>query len=241
MAPRNLHVQVTLPSVSAAPRDAVVNTFAVRSASDWVGGAGDLGEITIPLAQLYTTGYNGINSAIGGHLGPHLSRETNACRIKVYDVTTTMGGQPHGSPIAEDGFTLPAPYAAGQLPHEVALVARLRSANAGSQPVEAPDSSDPGTAVDRPRQRQTGRVYFGPFIPATNGADGRPVDNIRTAIANAFVGIAGLLNGQQHQLSVWSRSNGAFYQAAFVAVDDAWDTIRARGVRPTALTSGTLL
>jgi hypothetical protein len=240
MPSKLLHCQVSMPSVTGQLRDAVVNTISVITSPTWEPSPLTLGEVTIPIAQLFTFPPSAQQNSIGQQLSSHLSRQPAACRIKVYDVTNNLGGTNHGSPIAEDGFTLPAPLTPEQLPTEVALVARIRTADWSSQAVEAPDGADPGTAPDRPRQRVTGRLFLGPWRTVANGADGRPQIGIRQAIADAFVKQSELLVGAGHTFAVWSRANAQMRPAAVVQVDDAWDTIRGRGIAPSSTVLGNM-
>lgn len=108
--------------------------------------------------------------------------------------------------------------------------------------METPDGADPGGAVDRPRQRRSGRIFLGPFNVAAM-ADVtdrcRPsqflIDQALERIQNLALGLGN--NG--HWVCVWSRVDGAFYRITHAQVDNAFDTQRRRGVEATVRTTVT--
>lgn len=229
---------VTIPSVTNIPRDSSVSGFAIHVEAPGFDPVANVGEISMPLAAFY----NGVQ-ANGGRVAQWLSgsasRTAQACDIKLYDITGKLGGQAHGSPVSEDSFTLGASAQLDPLPDEVSFVTTLHAFGAGAQPVEAADGSDAGSLVDRPRQRYTGRMYL-PFLSrsciAANVAPARPTPDLGGTLRQAYQKLSDDLNngGILATLCVWSRKDSVMRGVEFVSTDDAFDTQRRRGVRPTA-------
>ena len=230
---------------SGLAKDKVVNTFAFAEAAPVRGnGAMDASYITA-ITRLFTVADPALSSAIGSRLSPAVSRASNACAIKLYDITGHLDGSPHGSPRAIGNFTLPTSEDPSTgLPEEVALAITLEAENRSEQLVERADGGDAGTAIDRPRQRFTGRFYFGPVVPSMNGSDAngmsRPNAAVATSIRNMVVRMADEIDldathPDEAALAVWSRKDAALRGVEFVRNDDAWDTQRRRGASPTAV------
>lgn len=243
-------VTVTIPHVSGLPEDSVVNTFPI----DMMPGYDVptfVADVVTALPRFYNTP-NASSQFIARFMGNGLSRAANACAVKLYDVSANLegrsiadGGIPSGSPIGQGTFTLGNSLNVGSaLPEEVAVVLTTRTGNYASQPVERPDGSDTGLAVDRPRQRHSGRIFLGPLIAeavqlgATNKA--RPDTAMRTAILDAAERLYDELSADGHKWSVWSRADAVFRDVEVVQVDDAFDTQRRRGVAPSSRTTRTL-
>lgn len=88
--------------------------------------------------------------------------------------------------------------------------------------------------------RERGRLFMsvGAYL-------GSPLVSVTTERPNATLlsRVAGLyhtaneslpdLGGIDWKFGVWSPTNSAFYQTSQAWVDDEWDTVRSRGVRPT--------
>ena len=88
---------------------------------------------------------------------------------------------------------------------------------------------------NRPRRR--GRIYL-PVLAqgAENGA--RPREGLLTAalaLGDAFAG----LGGADVDWVLYSPTESAHFDVTNTWVDDEWDTIRSRGLRPTTRVSGT--
>lgn len=237
-------VSAHLPHVSGFAEDTFVNNFAVKTAPGWVGDGTDLGEVTFAIAQFWTH-TNGGGFQVGDYISPGVSRVSQACRLKVYDLTGHLDGSPHGSPINEDGFTMPAASIGVIQPEEVALVLTLRADGWEEALVETSDGPDAGTAVDRPRQRFSGRIYVGPFHANANEADAaskaRPKVELRTVMLDAIEKVQDDLAIGGHTLGVWSRVGQGIVPITHAQVDNAWDTQRRRGVAPTIRTTRTLV
>jgi len=235
----HLHVQVTLGAASGSAEDAVVNTFSVIPNPAWQGSALDLIDISGPISQIWTFP-NTTGNPLGKFIGNQVSRVPGACVMKFYDVGNFLGGAPHGSPKAIDSFTMPAAFVDERsLPSEVAIVARIQTLLAPTFAVEAPDGADADLKVDRPRQRQTNRVYFGPFNISA-AADQRPTLQINQIILAGLQNCQTILRSKGHTLAVWSRKDAQMRTAGTVVIDNAWDTQRRRGIRPSSVVTGPL-
>jgi len=222
--------------------DRIVNTFCV------VGDTGELLENAQAVADAITDHYSdapatpGI-STINEYLSDDLVRGSAVNAIKMYDIDDHLDGSPHGSPIWENTWILPTIGMGGtSLPHEVAVKCRLEAFGRAAAPVETPDGPDAGTAVDRPQQRLTGGVYYGPLQSvAVTQADGfaRPAPTFRMVVVNAIKDINADLDALPTiaYLGVWSRKNANVHKVEFAKVDDAFDTQRRRGIKPSTATS----
>lgn len=232
---------VTLRHNSGRIEDNVVNTFA------FTGGAGMTTAETDALANgvinLYVSAMGTNTVPIGGRLSGVLSRSTDDSKVQIYDLDGHLDGSPHGSPIYEDLFTLPPASATTDLPEEVSIAVRLEAIGRADAPVEEQDGSDADLTPDRPKQRHTGRIYFGPLTTEclearTTGFPTR-VDNV---IAGLFAEAVGALAditfqaalGTSARLGVWSRKDQRVTALERVYVDDAFDTQRRRGPSPSA-------
>lgn len=232
---------VEMPLKSGLPKDKIVNTFAIAEAGFLSSRATDY--ITA-VSRVYTANEPTDGGTLGRRLSPAISRATNACAVKLYNITGHLDGSPHGSPYAVGTFTMPAALDAAGLPEEVALVVTLEAANRADQFVERPDGSDPGSAVDRPRQRYTGRVYLGPWGFQQQEADAnslsRPSGQIlplaRAVLVRLAQEIDAIAPADECSLGVWSRADQAIRGVTDIRTDNAWDTQRRRGVAPTAVT-----
>lgn len=219
----------------------MVNTFTVQTP---FALAAVPGEISTALAAFYTaTGTDQVNP-LSYYLGNKLSRAADACRVRLFNVSSSLDGSAHGPSYFEDTFTLGAPSASNCLPPEVALVATIYGAGRESVSPEVADNADPSgfddadSLRDRPMQRRTGRIYLGPFtLNAFDGATAGPNDDVRQDLAYAFRNLQNALEARStgpYMLSVWSRKNQSIYNAYSVSVDNAFDTQRRRGFKPTA-------
>lgn len=239
----HLHV-VELPCSNGIVADTHSMSLATLPGSGGVETLANDALARTAIVEFFTTAAPGNVDPMGLHIATSRSRTVNACKVKTYDITGHLSGTPHGSPIGDSVFTLPASDSTKGLPDEVAVVVRLETLGRSSAPVEAPDSGDPGTEVDRPKQRQTGRFYFGPISAlgghsVESGGGNRPsptfIGNLLDAVEHLRDQLAGIVGGVYH-IGVWSRQSAQIATASFAAVDDAWDIQRRRGPKPTVLT-----
>lgn len=233
-------VTVTFESKTGMPEDRYVNTFA------FTGGVqattAELQAMTFAVTELYNTAAPGNGSALGAHLSSEINRSVNHT-LRVYDIDGALDGSPHGSPIYEETFGLtPSPSDTRDLPAEVSIAVTLEAIGRETAAVETPDGSDIGPEPDRPKQRHTGRIYFGPLtanvLPArAAGVPTRPLAGIPELFRDAVAHLAGqtfpVVVGVAMQLGVWSRADARVTALESVSVDNAFDTQRRRGVEPS--------
>ena len=240
-----LQAVVTLESDSPESSDNIQNTFSI-------GGTVTQADVDVTMelalnaafADFYNDVPVALTASIATHLSPVLNTAASASRLDLYDVTAHLDGSPHGSPFSSTLFTLGAPGGGGAgLPSEVAVCVTMAGIGRDVAAVEAPDGADPGVAIDRPKQRRTGRIYIGPlntftlevvsgvvrpgpdFIATANSALRQLDDSIRTATSGDGF------------LAVWSRADAAMYEVVESWIDNAFDTQRRRGEGSTARTT----
>jgi hypothetical protein len=123
-------------------------------------------------------------------------------------------------------------------------------AGAGSK---NPASPTPGATIPRElavclsfygehnRPRNRGRLYIPWCCMTTSSAslENRPSVSTRTAVGS-FAPVFANAGGLDVQWIVWSRANQAATQVQNWFVDDEWDIIRKRGLRPSARTTGAI-
>lgn len=238
---------VTFNAKSGIARDNCVNNLAFSMPGGWPG-AGDIAELGALIEDLFDGIHPGQQNALSAYLGNSLVRTANGASVKVYDITGHLDGSPHGSPIGQHLWTLGASLGTGDLPREVAMCVTLRGVGWDTALVEVPDGADPGAAVDRPRQRHSGRVFLGPLSAGNSVAaadavtgDVRPGSTFRADILAAFEDFAEEvpIAWAGARLGVWSRAMQFIHTVAAIQVDDAFDTQRRRGSSPTVRTTVT--
>lgn len=204
--------------------------------------AGDLAQIKDALQAVFNTTTGGVT--VGQLTSSHLRRSTGAHSLKLYDITTHLSGTPHGSPVATTTWTIEDNATGISLPPQVSCKATFRAFSWDEQPVERADGADPGTAVDRPRQRYTGGVFMP--TPNSEAADiagsgiSRPKLAYRTAVNQGWDAAQIILLANTMSLGIWSRSDANVRPAELVQCDDRWDTQRKRNVARTVVNSVTL-
>lgn len=246
-------VTATLDSTTGQSADRVSNSFVFMGHNDAPSNAA----LDVALGAVINFYRDGIpaGESIAAHLSPTISRAANGGVVKAYDITGKLqnrgpllvrgkmreqGPPPHGSPIRQALFTVGAGGGTVGLPDEVAAVLTLRGVGWAGQPVEAPDGTDEGDAIDRPRQRYTGRIYLGPLSTSastmTNG-----VPRLAQTLREALLFRAAALNTQVEaggwMWGVWSRARGAVASITDVQVDDEFDTQRRRGKKASLRTT----
>lgn len=242
----DLLTTVTMPSVSGLAEDSIVNTFCLKS------DVGVDAAVILDWHNAISNFYNGLSAGqgvrVGAYLASTLSRVANAGIMKTYDITGKLlaevpegspaGTKPrppaHGSPIAEDPFTLTAPDTTGNLPPQIQAVITLRGRDALAQPVE-------GAGDTRPRQRRSGRLFIGPLNTSAQSAVAnqitRPSATFRDNLMRACEGLQDQLVDGDYIWSVWSRASGALFGIERVEVDDSFDVLRSRKAAPTVRNS----
>lgn len=222
------HVTVTFPSITGLARDNVVNTFTFNDPLGILPA--DLDAIHAAIVQFYEGTDALVVNAISSYMGPAISRSSFPV-VRYYDVDGHLNGSPAGSPerIDTGTWSLGGGASSTGLPSEVA-VCLTAYADFGSD-VEF----GPGT---RPRARDRARIYLGPLnITAQNTFAGRtkPDGALITNLAEAGARLARAPMGPNWV--VWSRRSATVKPITSCSVDDAFDTQRRRGERPTAKTT----
>lgn len=218
-----LLVVATLEPAAGADAETAVNTFAFGSDVD-VDAAVQL-DILNAVASFYTGVPTGGTAAVGTYLTPRLSRSVGECSLKMYDITGHLDGSPHGSPIAEGAFTLPAAGSGQALPPQAAVAITLRARNALLEPVE-------GAPNIRPRQRKTGRIYIGPLnltaVDSDTGVGDQVKNAMRDNLMRACEDLQDALVDGDYAWGVWSRAEQDLIPVTRVEVDNSFDVIRSR-------------
>lgn len=222
----DLLVQAILPSGN--PDFEAVNTFAFKT--DVAVDATVRLDILSAVASFYGDVGTGQARAVGAYLSSLFDRTAGAGQLKMFDITGHLDGSPHGSPIAEGTITLPAAAQFSNLPPQVASVLTLRARDALAQPVEGPGDT-------RPRARRTGRIFIGPLNlqAATNPAN--DVSTPSTAFTDDCLKAAenlqdALVDGD-YVWCVWSRTALALSGIERVEMDNSWDILRSRKIKPS--------
>lgn len=235
---------VQFPHVSGLPKDVQSLSFAVISSlSD---------TLTADRVKLGVEAYLGNNGPGGldmsAYTSPCLSRAANAVIIDLYDVDGALGGGPHGSEVAKRFTTLGPGDGSAGLPSEVCSKVTLRAFDWQDQPVERPDGADPGSEVDRPRQRYTGGFYTCSLSDAAKDSPlqqtPRPKADFRTTLLQAVDQLWIAMNPvpltTEVQLAVWSRADAAARVCDVAQVDNAFDIQRRKGEAATVRESVSL-
>lgn len=220
-------VTVELHHNSGLVKDSSVNNFCFSNNDVDVDEAA-----LVAMQTALTDFYNGVDSgssrSIAMFLSPAISR-TIAPTMRTYNLDGHLGGTPHGSPIDTRSLALLSAPTSGQLalPSEVAVAVTLR-ANYGSDAEFSPNA--------RPRARDRGRVFIGPLNAGLITADSTTGAAHLAGTTMGTFGHAGarLMNASGPDLCVWSRRNAAVKPVTSVQVDDAFDTQRRRGEKPTS-------
>lgn len=224
--PPGILATVNLKSQSGLEKDTVVNTFAF--ASD-LTIAQEHAAITSRLQDFYN-GQTGGGDKIASYISPGIARASKPVEVKYYDISAHLDGSPHGSPVVVDTFVLAAlPGGTNTpMPEEVAMCLSFHSAY---------DQVAEFGSHTRPRARDRGRVFVGPLTVLAMGLDAgtgqsRPAGIIPVTIAQAATRLCDPTSTALW--SVWSRKNAALTSVVGGWVDNAWDTQRRRGYKPTS-------
>lgn len=200
--------QVTLPYVTGLPADVATNTFYVQCVDD--EAANDCAAL---LATAYNTTEPGAGHAFCYYLSGIVSREDEACSIKVYDMA-----DPEPRPlIAEQSFTLVENGSDDSLPLEVSICTSFR-----------------GLGPSAPRER--GRVYLGPL--STRALSSSQTADPNTAVIDAASWLAEWFYNEitetpESMIWVVRSSFGTETPVKQGWVDNEFDTQRRRQVEAT--------
>lgn len=129
-------------------------------------------------------------------------------------------------------FSLSGATAGTGLPAEVAIALSFRASLVGF-----PEEASGGTI--RPASRRRGRVFLGPFstgISDNLGTTCRVDTSQLVTVLTAYAAMVGLMNDNADAPVyhvVYSPSNGVANIVEYAWIDDAFDTVRSRGVKST--------
>jgi len=219
-----IRAQAVLASTSGLARDQIINTF--HFAKTGAGGVGtaDFDAIAIMLDAFYN-GFTESFDTVSSRIGKSVSRNTDACFYKFYDLGTAPPRTPYVRP-----FTLGATAGGtdGSLPREVALCLSFKSTGAGN-----------------PR-RKRGRVFIGPLIKSVcvdgPGFAPMPTNALQETLRVAAQALAEDSGAGGLPWSIFSKVNTAQHMSTVTAwwVDNEFDTQRRRGLRSTARVEGSV-
>lgn len=225
-------VTVELHHRSGLTRDSAVNSFVVSSETDI--DSAHFGDIEASIQTFYNTNVVSTSNNIATFLSPALSRTVKPT-FRHYNLDGHLSGSAHGSPVRTvDAANVLAAAAAGNapLPSECAICLSF-AADFGSDVEFAPGV--------RPRQRDRGRVFLGPLNAVVITEDttthyAKLGSSILDTIGMAGTRLRDDLTGFGLTWSVWSRKNASIKPVTSCSVDNAFDTQRRRGERPTLRT-----
>jgi hypothetical protein len=207
----------------------------VYQSNSTTGTGADWSTIANALATSMSTTPTGGSFSPQHYLSTCVDGGANKATITAYDITNHLDGSPHGPPIGFVSFTVTP--ASGTFPEGICAVITL----------QAPYGTDvefggtpPGTT--RPRARDRGRIYFGPF--GSTGAGNESVTNrciisaaCRTDLTKWIHTINQITVGANTwSLGVWSRKNAGVKALSECWVDDRPDYQRRRSDQATTRT-----
>lgn len=205
--------QVTIPTDSAIPADYVTNTwhFSTVGALPVIT---DFDNVRDMLDDFYSTSPSGGGIAISDYYANNLG---NTVQVKAY----ALEDSPPRAPAYESTFNA-AWSGTNNQPAEVALVMSFQAARVS------------GT----PQSRRRNRVYLGPWGTNGAGSDGRPAPALITQIQRAATDLAAAASSSVNwNWVIWSPTQQQDYQVDNGWIDNAWDTQRRRGPKPTSRTT----
>lgn len=202
----NVRASVVFQGASNLPEDRFVNTFHFTATEAFDTHAAS---IATALDGFYTATHAPSTVAVGATLSLWVNRSFT---INCYNLADPMPRVP-----ITTTHTLPAQaalYNDNNLPEEVACVASFH----GDPPIT---------------RSKRGRVYIGPLgggaTIATTGAPVRASSGLQGIIKDAMIYLGSLTAGW----AVYSPKNGTFALVTGGSVDNAFDTQRRRGPKPT--------
>jgi hypothetical protein len=240
------HTKVTFAALSGQAEDAATTSFSYIGSAQ--NSQTDEGMLIVSEFHNFINGLSTGNVKISDLLGKSLSRAVDSVKVSLYGPLTgnQLGGAVKGdastymgSPVYEDFITLVGTNGENELPRQATVDLVLRASGWAVAPIEAADGSDVGTAVDRPRQRKTGRMKLGPFCASAGSVDGsqilRPSSMLVTALLERSNNFRDALNASFNvDLAVWSRTNREMIPVTDVQVPNAFGNAIRRKAKVTA-------
>ena len=242
----NLLIKAIIPSSVSPNEDTVSNGFSVSTLNPPSGA--DLTALATATEQFYTTAHSGQTTPLMDYMSGDLSTASNASTINIYDVSTSLSGVGIGSPVAVVPWTFSATTTGStnldpRLAACIAVRANYGSALEHGASISLPsddhavDEGAPAThtGTSRPRARKRGRYYIGPLnsfaVTQTHSAEIVWQTQFAIDVVAALAGYKNALSGLTNKstLSVWSRSDAAFYSVLDYFLDESPSTQRRRG------------
>lgn len=217
----------SLPSLTGVPADDCTGDLVFSR--DGVPTEEQLATLAALIGLFFNTA-QATTFSIATYISNDISRAADACEVAIYDLTGHLDGSDVGSPIQVEQFTLGAALAASTpLPQEVACCMSYNASLVGVPEIDG---------VTRPRARRRGRLFIGPVNNAANSTDNpsrsRPSALfMNTVLQAADEQLASDGVGSGWGWRQWSRVEATIRNVVNVSIDNAWDTIRSRGVGPT--------
>lgn len=219
-----IRIQHSFQGLSGDSKDQYVNTFHLLMASY---AAGDLVDVANDLKNFYMQAPPSAASPISAYLAA--GADTAGARIKMVDLSDP---KPR-TPIHDELYTPFTSFGGGQvaLPSEVACCLSYAAAPASGVPIA----------------RTRGRIYIGPLstaaiTPLTPTGVARPDSTFRQTLVDAGKKLANDWAGLS-PVSLWVVHSTIESTPRGIVrwwSDDAWDTQRRRGDKPTSRVTATL-
>lgn len=205
--------QVVLPYGSGLPEDVSTNTFYTE-----VADTDGLTAFLAGLVAFYNDSYGGSGHGLSYYISEYISRDTDACKIRVYDM-----GDPEPRPLLlEQPFSLAEDGDTSSLPLEVSLCNSYKAIGASN-----------------PRKR--GRVFIGPLGLVSLNSNGGPSTPLIQAMAAAAEALqAGGSGPDPYTWVGYSQAAGLPFVIHDGWVDNEFDTQRRRQIRATDRTTWTV-
>lgn len=233
--------EVRLHSDTGMPEDDCVNVWHAAVASD-VDDA-TLNVAVNKLTDFYFAEQAAVaNTRLSYFFSPTLKSGAGATTFRVFlfdetDTSSPGGGPVIGAPRLEVEKGGEADFGGTPLPEEVAVCLSMTTVGYLTFP-EHQSAGAPGPVGDvLPRARRRGRVFLGPLNSlAIDASSGRPLvsTTFRTNIADAFSTLHAAMGANVTPLQVFSRTDHAMRRVNGIWIDDAFDTIRRRGIQATS-------
>jgi hypothetical protein len=212
-------VQVVLPSATGLPKDDVVNTFHFRCATITDEARDQIRDL---IRDFYNVPGNGVSMPIGAFISTSIDR-TKPVKVKCYDLSDPIVRNAEGKviqarPVHETSFpNVFGSNGSGKLPDEVAVTLSYYS--------------------ERNIPRRRGRIFLGPLDRSalatdTFAGDTRVTTDLVNTIKAAAYRLAGQVQFPNVQWGVFSTTDNTLkYPVTAGWVDNAFDTVRKRGVK----------
>jgi hypothetical protein len=208
--------QAVIGSASGLARDVFVNTFHFNKIPGGRPSDADLDNLGHLIRDFYTVNIDSADGTIDSWFSQAVSRGVDKCQVKLYRLDDAPPRAPHVVP-----FTLGA-YAGSSegLPREVALCLSYK-------------------ALTKPGPRGRGRIYVGPLrhevVSHVTVGEYRPGNTFMGSLLTAGIALKNLSGAANLPWQVYSKMDSVqhMHTVTDLWVDNEFDIIRARGLRPT--------